>query len=178
MLTRLVLAMLLWSSTAIAGPGIGVMADVGVPDGATASLAVRPVRSITVHAGVGHNYVSRGVRAGVTVAPFASSVIRPTLSVDYGRYAEGDANPIVRMVSGDASYYNATLERLGYDFANAHVGFEIGHRFMFYVRAGASRMTGAVHGLAADSESITFTQEPRATLWTVSARLGFALYLK
>ena len=165
------------ASPASAGPGLGVMADVGVPDGATASLAVRPIRAITVHGGIGHNYVSRGLRAGVTLAPFRS-IVRPTLSLDYGRYAEGDANPLARRVSGDASYHSMTLERVGYSYANAHVGLELGHRFTFYVRAGASRIEGSIHDLAADSESITFLQDPRATVWSVSARVGVAFYLQ
>jgi opacity protein-like surface antigen len=175
---RLVLLFVLAvASSASAAPGFGVMADVGVPDGATASLAVKPIRALTLHGGVGHNYVSRGLRAGVTLAPFRS-IVRPTLSVDYGRYAEGDANPLVRMVSGDASYHSPTLERVGYSYANAHVGLELGHHFTFYLRAGASRIESSIHDLAADSESITFVQDPRATVWTVSARIGLAFYLQ
>ena len=172
-----VLLVLAAATPASAGPSLGVMADVGVPDGAAASLAVRPIRAITLHGGVGHNYVSRGLRAGVTLAPF-QSIVRPTLSVDYGRYAEGDANPLVRMVSGDASYHSMTLERVGYSYANAHVGLEVGHRFTFYLRAGASRIESSIHDLAADSESITFLEDPRATVWTVSARIGLAFYLQ
>jgi hypothetical protein len=162
------------ASTASAGPGIGVMADVGVPDGATAALAIRPIRAITLHGGVGHNYVSRGMRAGVTLAPF-DTVLRPTLSADYGRYEEGDANPLARMISGDASYHSMTLERIGYSYANAHVGFEVGRTVTFYLRAGASRIESSLRNLGSDS--VTFTQDPRATVWTVSARLGLALYL-
>jgi opacity protein-like surface antigen len=169
--------MMLAAAPAAAGPGVGVMADVGVPDGATASLAIRPIQAITVHGGVSHNYVSQGFRGGVALAPF-DTWIRPTLSADYGRYAEGDANPLARMISGDESYHSTTLERVGYSFANAHVGFEMGRRFTFYLRAGVTRVDGAIRNLAADSDSITFTQDPRATMTTVSARLGFTFYIK
>jgi ABC-type transport system substrate-binding protein len=169
--------MMLAALPAAAGPGVGVMADVGVPDGATASLALRPIKAITVHGGVSHNYVSRGFRGGVALAPI-NTWIRPTLSADYGRYAEGDANPLARMISGDATYHSATLERVGYSYTNAHIGFEMGRTFTFYLRAGVTRVDGAIRNLGEDSDSITFTQDPRATVTTLSARLGFTYYIK
>jgi hypothetical protein len=42
-------------------PRIGAMADVGVPDGATVSIVYRPIRA---HAGISHNLISLGERAG------------------------------------------------------------------------------------------------------------------
>lgn len=162
-------------ATAAAEPRFGVTADVGVPDGANAALVVRPISMLRVHGGVGHNYVSRGVRAGITLVPL-KSVVTPTLSVDYGRYFEGDANPLARMITGDESFESSLLEKVGYDYANAHVGLELGRkRFTFYIHAGASRITSNVRGL--ELESVTFSQDPRMTMWTVSARLGFVLYL-
>ncbi|MGH9887276.1 MAG: hypothetical protein ACREBE_17240, partial [bacterium] len=47
-------------------PWIGAMADVGLPDGATASIVVRPIRSLRAHAGVSHNMISLGERVGLT----------------------------------------------------------------------------------------------------------------
>jgi hypothetical protein len=168
---------LLAVAPAHAGPGVGVMADVGVPDGATASLAVRPLRMITVHGGISHNYVSRGFRGGIVLAPL-NTWIRPTLSADYGKFAEGDANPLARMISGDETYHSDSLERVGYAYANGHLGLEMGRRFTFYLRAGITRVDGAIRNVATDSDSIEFTQDPRATITTLSARLGFAFYLK
>ena len=158
-------------------PRFGVTADVGVPDGANAAVVYRPLRTLRVHGGVGHNYVSRGVRAGLTLIPLRS-VVTPTLSVDYGRYFEGDANPLARKVMGDPEYHSSLLEDVGYDYANAHVGLEVGRtRFTFFFHAGVSRVTGNLRGLAGDDPDVMFTQDPRMTMWTASARLGFVLYL-
>src|SRR5580704_8838962 len=46
-------------------PRIGVALDVGVPDGATASLVYRPLRALRVEAGLSHNLISLGGRGSV-----------------------------------------------------------------------------------------------------------------
>jgi hypothetical protein len=165
-------------------PWIGVMADVGLPDGATASIVYRPIRAMRLHAGFSHNLISLGERAGVTFVPF-SWWASPTLSLEYGHYAEGNANPLVRAATGDTTFSSAVLERVGYDYANAHVGLELGRKwFTFYLHAGVSRITGTVHNLSAEAmasgegtTTITFPRDPNVRLWTVSARLGFIVYL-
>lgn len=171
------------AEAAPATPWVGAMADLGLPDGATLSLVVRPIRSIRAHAGLSHNMISLGERVGVTWVPL-SWWASPTLSVEYGHYADGNANPLVRMVSGDRSFSSAVLDRVGYDYANAHVGLELGRRwFTFYVHAGMSRITGAVHNLTAETMSdsgtatVSFGKDPTVRLWTVSARVGFIVYL-
>ena len=171
-------------AAAARSPWIGAGADVGLPDGATASIVVRPIRAIRAHAGVSHNGISLGERVGVSWVPL-SWWFSPTLSVEYGHYADGNANPLVRMVSGDASFSSAILDRVGYDYANAHVGLELGRRwFTFYIHAGYSRITSTVHNLSAETMSesagtttVTFSKDPSVRLWSVSARAGFIVYL-
>lgn len=165
-------------------PRIGAGADLGLPDGATVSIVVRPIRSIRAHAGLSHNLISLGQRAGLTWVPL-SWWASPTLSVEYGRYAEGNANPLVRAVSHDPTFSSAVLDRVGYSYANAHLGLELGRRwFTFYVHAGVSRVTGEVHNLSAETmsqsagtTSVSFARDPSVRLWSVSARVGFIVYL-
>jgi hypothetical protein len=167
-----------------ASPRFGAMLDIGAPDGATASIVVRPIPMIRAHAGLSHNLISLGERVGVTVAPL-SWWASPTLSLEYGHYADGNANPIARAVSGDATLSSAVLDRVGYSYANAHLGVELGRRwFTFYLHAGVSRITGTVHNLEAETmstssgtTSISFSSDPSVKIWTVSARLGFIVYL-
>src|SRR5262245_58001278 len=113
------------ATPASAGPRIGLMADVGVPDGAVASFAICPITPVRMHIGLMHNLVSQGMRAGITYIPFASSAVSPTVSLAYGHYPEGDANPVMAYVLGDPSYSSPLLERLSYDFADAHIGVEV-----------------------------------------------------
>jgi hypothetical protein len=162
---------------------VGVMTDVGVPDGGTASLVVRPVRAVRLEAGVAHNLVSPGVRASVTWIPL-SSWATPILSVGYGRFFERDANTIAQQLSGDHTFSSPLLDKVGYDFANARIGIELGKKYVtFFIHAGVSRVTGSVHNLdravAAQTDSMVSitTTDPKLTLWGVSANLGFIVYV-
>jgi hypothetical protein len=171
-------------AAAPAVPWIGAMADVGLPDGATASIVVRPIRSLRAHAGVSHNMISLGERVGLTWVPL-SWWASPTLSVEYGHYAEGNANPLARAVMGDATFESKVLDRVGYDYANAHLGLELGRKwFTFYIHAGMSRITGSVHNISSETmtgnegtTTVTFSKDPSVKLWGPSARIGFVVYL-
>lgn len=156
----------------------GALLDVGVPDGVTVAFVIQPVRSIDVSAGVSYNAISYGVRAGVTWTPLRRT-LSPTLSVDVGHYGDGDANPLARLVTGNPSFSSGVLDRIGYDYVDAHVGLAVQRRsFTFFVRAGASRITGQIHDLGSLSQSsmAMLTGDPNVTLTTLSAKLGFIYY--
>lgn len=167
---------------AAASPGmarVGVMTDVGVPDGATMSLVYRPVAPVRVSVGASHNLVGPGVRAGITLVP-VSAWVSPTLSLSAGHFAERDANPVARMVTGDPTYSSKSLEQFGYDYAEAHVGLAFGRRSAtFYIDGGVSRVVGKIRNLGEDTEmaSVTYTEDPTFTLTTLSARVGFIVYI-
>lgn len=167
-----------------ARPRFGTMVDVGLPDGATVSIVYRPIRALRLAGGVSHNFVSLGQRVGASFVPF-DGWVSPTLSVEYGRYAEGNANPLARMVSGDPTFSSSTLDRVGYQYANARLGLELGRKwFTFFLHAGASYVNGNVHNLSAatmsetsGNTSVAFSADPTVHVWSVSARLGFVIYL-
>ena len=60
------------------------------------------------------------------------------------------------------------LDRVGYNYANAQLGLELGRTwFTFYLHAGISRITGTVHNLSAETmsqssgtTSVTFSKDP------------------
>lgn len=164
---------------------IGIMTDVGVPDGGTASLVYRPLRAIRVEAGVAHNVVSPGVRGSLSYLPL-SGWFTPVLSVGYGRFFERDANGIAQQVSGDSTLSSPLLEKVGYDFANARVGIELGKKyFTFFIHAGVSRVTGTIHNVdrvagdqSSSSSMVSVTStDPKITVTGVSANLGFIFYV-
>jgi len=165
-------------------PRFGVQADVGAPDGASVSVVYRPIRSIRAHAGVSHNLISLGQRAGLTWAPLHGWAT-PTLSVEYGHFAEGNANPLARMATGDQTVSSPVLDRVGYDYGNARLGLEMGRKwFTFYLHAGISRISGQVHNLTAEAMSnssgtttVSFSRDPDVRLWIPSASLGFVVYI-
>jgi hypothetical protein len=175
----LIVVPVLLANAAEASPDVGVMADVGLPDGANASLVMH-VSRFRLAAGGGYNGISRGVRGGVTFVPFRTWVA-PTLSLEYGNYVDGDANPLAQRISGDPTFHSDALERVGYSYQNAHAGFEFGRRVVFYVHAGMSRISGTypMSGMSSmdGTTKVTFTKDPALEIFAVSARVGFVIYL-
>lgn len=164
-------------------PHLGLVTGIGVPDGAIAGLAWRPIRALRIEAAAAHNYVSPGVRGGLTYIPFASW-FTPTLGIGYGHFFERDANPAVRQISGDATFDSPLLDRIGYDYADARVGFEMGRKHVtFFLHAGITRLTTQLHDVAsianqAPGTMVTITSgDPNIKLWAPSLDLGFVVYL-
>src|SRR5580692_2546468 len=56
--------------TATSLPFVGLMTDVGIPDGLQASLVLRPAKWLRGSVGGGYNMISKGVRVGVSLLPF------------------------------------------------------------------------------------------------------------
>jgi hypothetical protein len=132
---------------------------------------------------VAHNTVTLGYRAAVAFVPLHRSAFSPLASVAYGHFPEGDANPVMAFVLDDPMYSSPLLERVGYDFADLHLGFEVGsRRVKFTLAAGVSRVTGSIHGIdtqsAPDADTtIELKSDPSVEAWIPSVRLGFSIYL-
>jgi len=164
-------------------PAVGVMADVGLPDGAGASLVYRPMKWLRVTGGGTYNMISSGVRAGASLLPFGWG---PSLTVEGGHYFDGDANGLVRKFAGASYQSNAVLERVGYDYANAHLGLDLGYRRVtFFIHAGMSFIRASVHNIdqaiqsdsGSSSTTVAVKQDPIIRAFTPSAKLGLIVYL-
>jgi hypothetical protein len=162
------------------------MADVGLPDGAGASLVYRPLKWLRVTGGGTYNMISSGVRAGASLLPFGWG---PSLTLEGGHYFDGDANGLVRKFAGSSYQSNAVLERVGYDYANAHVGLDLGYRRVtFFIHAGMSFIRASVHNVdqaiqsdsassSSSSTTVAVKQDPIIRAFTPSAKLGLIVYL-
>jgi hypothetical protein len=169
-------------------PWFGIMADAGVPDGAVGSLVLRPWKWLRTSVGGGYNMVSKGVRGGISILPFGRG---PSLTVEAGRYFDGDANAAARKVMGAAYKDNALLDRVGYDYANAHLGLDFGYkRVTFYIHGGMSYIQAKVHnlnsvlqtqaainGVNSDGTEVSIKQDPTIRAFTPSAKIGLIVYL-
>ena len=141
-------------------PIFGLAADVGVPDGLIGSLVVRPFSWVRLSGGGGSNGISRGWRTGITLLPFAAG---PSASFEYGSFRDGDANPLAVKVIGGGFDGSPLLERVGYDYMNAHLGLDFGsRRFVFFVHGGVTVVRGKVHNVDAAIRDAT-PQNPNAT---------------
>jgi hypothetical protein len=165
-------------------PVFGVMTDVGLPDGLIGSLTVRPWSWVRLSAGGGTNFISGGWRAGITLLPFSAG---PSASFEYGRYQEGDANAMAKKFGFGGS---PALERVGYQYMNAHLGLDLGfRRCVFFIHGGITMLSGQIHNLdaaipAPNSNSsngtteVVVRQDPSARAMGPSLKLGLIVYIR
>jgi hypothetical protein len=169
-------------------PAFGIMADAGIPDGIQGSLVFRPAFWLRTSIGGGYNMISYGVRGGVSILPFGRG---PSLTVEGGHFFDGNANATARRFVGAGFQDNAALERIGYDFANAHLGLDFGYkRVTFFIHGGMSYVRGRVYNLNSfvstnpsidnvDSNGLEVSVKGPATVKAIgpSAKLGLIVYL-
>ena len=175
-------------ATAAASPAkLGVMVDAGVPDGFNGSLIYRPLRPIDLHAGIGTNLISMGVRAGASLYLLPTRV-SPSLNAEAGHYFAGDANAAAARLGLGSGSDEPLLRDFGYDYANLHLGLDLGRdHFSFYLHAGWSIVRGTLHHLdeavqdeanGDSDQELTVEVGEGATVTVVapSARIGFRFF--
>jgi hypothetical protein len=169
-------------------PWLGIMADAGIPDGMQGSLVLRPFKVLRASVGGGYNMISKGVRVGATLLPFGRG---PSGTIEVGRFFEGDGNAAARSFFGANFQGMPVLERIGYDYANAHLGLDFGYkRATFYIHGGMSYIRGQIHnaqeqissdpsinGTNANGTQISFKQDPTIKIIGPSAKIGLIVYL-
>ncbi len=167
---------------------VGVMLDVGLPDGISGSVVFRPRDNVRLHAGASYNLISPGVRVGATLR--AERFITPSLAVEVGHYLSGNANLVIGRLNGDPNLDEPLLRDISYDYANAQLGLELGtSRFTFVVHGGLSWVRMTVHDLqeSIDSHmdgeqsmvgapSVEIRSDPKLRVIAPSARVGMVVY--
>jgi hypothetical protein len=166
-------------------PKLGVMLDVGLPDGIMGGLSYRLQPWLRLQAGAGSNAVSPGIRGGVALLPFGTG---PSLTLEAGHYFEGDANGLIASLAGSDYQNNAIAERVGYQFANFHLGFDVGEeRFTFFLHGGISYLHTELHHVDEVLGATEAGQNAAAAYgiggdssidaWIPSLKLGFIVHL-
>jgi hypothetical protein len=166
-------------------PLFGVMVDVGLPDGLIGSLTIRPRKWVRVSGGGGSNGISGGWRTGITLLPFGAG---PSASFEYGGYQDGDANALAKTFGFGSS---PVLQRVGYQYMNAHLGLDFGsRRFVFFLHGGVTMLRGQIHNLdslipalpagdasATGTTEVTVRRDPNAKAVGPSLKLGLIVYV-
>jgi hypothetical protein len=147
---------------------VGMIMDLGVPDGVALGLVFRPQFDWLRLAAAGtYNGMAPGVRLGVTIDPIAFP-IAPTLTVEGGHYWEGR----LPMINDAPS--------LSYSYANFHFGLEAGNRatYRFFVRGGASWIEGSTANFQSTAGGGgPAIGNPSFNGWLApSGKIGFAAY--
>lgn len=151
---------------------LGLQLDGGFPDSAAVSVLYRPWRWVRVSGGMLYDYAGYGVRAGVAVVPYFP--IAPSLNLEVGRLFEANAAAAISKHAELPDEVRPLLERFGYTFANAQLGLEIGHHnwFVFFVRAGISRIWLTVHNTGAAAQAAAGDASTRVSASDTQVRLG------
>lgn len=164
------------------GDRFAVMTDIGVPDGFMASLLAKSSGHTRIHAGIGHNAVSMGVRGGVQLHA-RSRGNSPFLAFELGHYFDGEAQPWLQSMASGAGLDGDRLERFSYAFYTASIGLRLGSpSAAFFFQAGASYISGAVHlresrGTPASmSPSVDVFTRTNVRVWSPAARVGLLAY--
>jgi hypothetical protein len=160
-------------------PFLGVMADVGVPDGLIVSVVYRPWDWMRLSAGGGSNSISAGWRAGITLLPLGAG---PSASLEYGRYLDGNANALAKRFMGSDFAGSSGLDRIGYEYLNANLGLDFGFRdLVFFLHGGVTMIRGQLHNLGSGNSTsnteIIVPHDPNFKASGPSAQLGLIVYL-
>jgi hypothetical protein len=102
---------------------LGMMLDVGAPDGLGVSALVRPLRWLRLNAGATTNSMGYGVRGGASLMPL-ELFLNPTLNVDLGHYFNADYGKLLERLHGGPSSAGTLIRNVGYDYASASLGLE------------------------------------------------------
>ncbi len=147
---------------------IGMTMDLGVPDGAALGVVVRPAFDwLRLGAAATHNGMAPGVRLGVTFDP-VDFALAPTFTAEGGHYWAGTLPGVSKAPS------------IGYDYANLHLGLEVGSRatFRFFLRGGVSWLdVSTAHFQNASGGTGSGIGDPSFSGWIApSGKLGFSTY--
>ncbi len=153
-------------------PRLGVLFDVGFPDGFNIALTLRPLYWLRIHAGGSHNLVGFGVRGGASIVPLRGW-ISPSLVVEGGHFFEagvdGILSGLVDAVDGD---------EFSYSYGNIHLGLEMGTRqWSFFIHGGFSIID--INAKLSDTRFSNLRLEDgvHGTVLTPSVKLGFVVYV-
>jgi hypothetical protein len=162
--------------------GLGVMLDVGAPDGVGVSAVVRPVRWLRINAGLTTNTLSLGVRGGISLVPL-TAFITPSINLDLGHYFDANYNELVDRFGGIPLQTRAPINDVGFNYGGASLGLEFGkpERFSVSLRVGMSRGSLVIDDAQQLLQDVTgdpdITAKPLTFRFTTPAvKLGFLLY--
>lgn len=155
-------------------PWLGIRIDAGVPDGPSAGLVLRPLSWLRFSGAASAQLAGYGFRGGFELVPF-DGWISPTLSVELGRFENGDVDGIVTDFVRD--FQDLPQGKLNYTYANAHLGLELGSRSLsFFMRGGVSLINAEVE-VSQVGNNMDLASPVVSRILTPSAKVGLTAYL-
>jgi hypothetical protein len=159
---------------------LGVLSDVGMPDGLNLGLVLAPADWMRFVAAIGSNSASLDYRGGLSLVPMGWG---PSFTVEVGHCNTAPTTSLIRTFFTVPSWMQQYVQQLGYTYVNAHVGFDyrLGG-FTLFVHGGVAYLSGTLRSPASvvvDSKtntSIVIAQDGSVTAYTLSGKVGL-LYM-
>jgi hypothetical protein len=131
-------------------PLLGARLAVGIPQGSSLSLVVRPTRDVRIEGGPAWNYLGWGTQFGVGFQPF-HGVVSPVLDLSYGHFFSADASSHFPSAPAELQ---PLLQNLSYDYLAGLISVEFGSTrgLSFSIGGGVSYFWTTIH------QSVTVTQ--------------------
>jgi hypothetical protein len=168
---------------------LGVVTDLGLPDGINLGLAFRPTSWARLHVAGGTNTASMGFRGGVTAIPYWLWFIGPSLSIEAGFYRVGDVNGVLRTFFQVPGWMKDYVQQAGYSYYNGHLGLEFGRGHVTaFVHGGGSYVHGSVHtpkpvflatslsGSSTNPAQLILAQQASVDVLTFSLKAGLIVF--
>lgn len=160
------------------GGRVGIQTDVGLPDGATLGVAVRPIRPVRIGLAATTNGVGPGMRGGVTLKiPIG---VAPSVTGEVGWFPSTDGQWVAHKIDSDAPESIGVLERVGYRYWAVRGGLEFGNEHVsLVVQAGMSELYSTLYRVEEllGEESASVELEPlKLRVLAPSARVGLVFW--
>lgn len=155
---------------------LGIMVDVGLPDGLGINFVVRPVSWFQLHAGGDCLVYTGGIRGGISFAIPTGSRVSPSLTFDIGYQFPRDLNWLI-------GTNTPWLQHVGFMYGDLQVGIEIKikQNWNLFFHAGVSYLRGSLGDVQGTTQisgkSISFQiLENTETAIIPSLKFGFIYY--
>jgi hypothetical protein len=159
---------------------LGLVSDVGMPDGLNLGVVLAPADWMRWVAAIGSNSASLNYRGGLSLVPLGWG---PSFTLEVGHCNPAPTSSVIRTFFTVPSWVKPYVQQLGYTYVNAHVGFDyhLGGLTLF-VHGGVTYLTGTLRSPAPvvvdnkTNTSITIAEDGSVTAYTLSGKAGL-LYM-
>lgn len=164
---NLTLFFLLLSSISEAASKIGIQTDIGIPDGISLGLTIKPNLSwLRINVAGTYNLMAPGIRTGLILDPI-DYVVSPVLSFEAGTFGKGTV-----------PFLNKNHD-ISYGYINLHSGIEFGvkNKWKIFFHLGPSFISMKIYNFSAGTNNQVLLKDPSiSVIVNPTAKIGIVYF--